>query len=335
MRYKRHTTIHDIAKQAGVGVGTVSRVLNDSPNVSPTTRDHVLQVIAEHGYRPKSAAKILRTSQTHVIGFVTDEIATTPFAGNIVRGAQDAAWEQGKLLFLVNTNRKSDLLATAIETMLERQVEGIIYATMFHQPVTLPKNIYEAPAVLVDCFTEDRRLPSVVPDEVQAGYVATTLLLAKGHRRIGLINLTNEIPAQVGRQQGYRQALADQAIAYDDALVCYRYGEAEAGYDATLELMRLPTPPTALFCFNDRMAMGTYDALRKLGKKIPQDVAVMGFDNQEVLAANLRPALSTMELPHYAMGQWAVNYLLEHGNQPSLPPVQTKLHCPYIQRSSI
>lgn len=335
MSRKLNATIHDIAKQAGVGVGTVSRVLNDSPNVSPATRDHVLQVIAEHGYRPKSAAKILRTSQTHVIGFVTDEIATTPFAGNVVRGAQDAAWKQGKLLLLVNTNCNPELLETAIETLLERQVEGIIYAAMFHQPVTLPENIYEAPAVLIDCFTIDGRLPSVVPDEVQAGYAATNHLLAKGHRRIGLINFTNPIPAQVGRQQGYRQALIDYGIGYDQALVCYRYGEADAGYEGVLALMRLPDPPTALFCFNDRMAMGAYDALRKLGKTIPQDVAVMGFDNQEVIAANLHPTLSTMELPHYAMGQWAVNYLLEHAGKPTVEPVQTKLHCPFIQRASI
>jgi LacI family transcriptional regulator len=335
MSHKLNATIYDIAKQAGVGVGTVSRVLNDSPSVSPATRAHVLQVIAEHGYRPKSAAKILRTSQTHVIGFVTDEIATTPFAGSVVRGAQDAAWEQGKLLLLVNTNGKPDLLETAIETMLERQVEGILYATMFHQPVTLPENIYEAPAVLVDCYTEDGRLPSVTPNEVQGGYDATTQLIARGHRRMGLINFALPIPAQVGRQEGYRRALADQGITYDESLICYRSGEAEAGYEGTLELMRLPDPPTAIFCFNDRMAMGAYDALRKLGKRIPEDVAVMGFDNQEVIAANLHPALSTMELPHYAMGQWAVNYLLAHAGKPSFSPVQTKLHCQFIHRASI
>lgn len=335
MTRKGSATIHDIARQAGVGVGTVSRVLNDSPKVSPATREHVLHIIAEQGYRPKSAAKVLRTSRTHVIGFVTDEIATTPFAVNVVRGAQDAAWEQGKLLLLINTNNNPDLLTTAIETLLDRQVEGIIYAAMHHQQVTLPDSIYEMPSVLVDCFIADGRLPSVVPDEVAAGYTATSLLIAKGHRRIGLINLTVAIPAQVGRQQGYRQALIDHGIGYDENLVCHRYGEADAGYDGALHLMRLPDPPTALFCFNDRMAMGAYDALRKLGKAIPQDVAVMGFDNQEVIAANLHPGLSTMQLPHYAMGQWAVNYLSDHAGQPSFTPVQTKLHCPFIQRASI
>ncbi|MEZ4865479.1 MAG: LacI family DNA-binding transcriptional regulator [Caldilineaceae bacterium] len=335
MSRKLNATIHDIARHAGVGVGTVSRVLNGSPNVSEATRDHVLEVIAKHGYRPKSAAQILRTSQTNVIGFITDEIATTPFAGNVIRGAQDAAWEHNKLLFLVNTNRNPDLLTAAIEVMLDRQVEGLIYAAMFHQPVTLPENIYQLPAVLVDCYSEDGRLPSVTPDEVQGGYDATTHLLAKGHRRIGLINLTEDIPAKVGRHAGYQQALSDHGIGYDATLVCERYGEADAGYDGTLALMQLPDPPTALFCFNDRMAMGAYNALRKVGKTIPTDIAVMGFDNQEVIAANLHPSLSTMELPHYKMGQWAVNYLMTHTNQPNLPPVQTKLHCPYIHRDSI
>ena len=335
MSRKAKTTIHDIAKQAGVGVGTVSRVLNDSPQVSETTRAHVLRIMAEQGYRPQSAAQILRTSQSHVIGFITDEIATTPFAGNVIRGAQDAAWQQNKLLLLVNTNGNRALLETAVETMLERQVEGIIYAAMFHQPVSLPANIHEAPTVLVDCYSEERDLPSIVPDEVQAGYEATLTLLRHGHRRIGLANAAVKIPASLGREEGYRQALAEYGIGFDPALVGHADGEADAGYALTSTLMRLPEPPTAIFYFNDRMAMGGYDALRKLGKRIPDDVAIMGFDNQELIAANLHPPLSTMQLPHYLMGQWAVNYLLDGFANQSVAPVQIKLHCPYIERASL
>jgi len=333
---KVNSTIHEIARHAGVGVGTVSRVLNDSPNVSPTTREHVLKIIAERGYRPKTAAKVLRTSKTHVIGFITDEIATTPFAGNIIRGAQDAAWEQGKILLLVNTNFNADILQAAIETMLDRQVEGIIYATMYHHAVTLPSIIYEVPAVLLDCYAEDRSLPSVVPDEVLGGRTATEQLLHKGHRRIGFINDIDLIPARFSRLEGYQQALAACQIDFDASLVCYHSPQPTGGYQGCMVLMSLPNPPTAIFCFNDRMAMGAYDALRELHLTIPNDVAVIGFDNMDVIAANLRPPLTTMELPHYAMGQWAVNYLIEHTARPATgAPRQAKLACPLIERASI
>ena len=335
MSRKAKTTIHDIAKQAGVGVGTVSRVLNDSPQVSETTRAHVLRIMAEQGYRPQSAAQILRTSQSNVIGFITDEIATTPFAGNVIRGAQDAAWAQNKLLLLINTSGNPALLEAAIETLLERQVEGMLYATMYHQPVSLPANIHEAPTILVDCYSEAGDLPSIVPDEVRAGYEATMILLRRGHRRISFANVAVTQPASVGREEGYRQALAEYKVAFDPALVGYRSGEADAGYALTIAFMRLPDPPTAIFYFNDRLAMGGYDALRKLGKRIPDDVAIMGFDNQEIIAANLHPPLSTMQLPHYLMGQWAVSYLLDGLASQSVAPVQIKLHCPYIERASL
>ncbi|MEZ4679110.1 MAG: LacI family DNA-binding transcriptional regulator [Caldilineaceae bacterium] len=327
-------TIHDIAQKAGVGVGTVSRVLNDSPKVSAATRDLVLRVIAEHGYRPKSAAKILRTSRTNVIGFITDEIATTPYAGNVIRGAQEAARAQGKLLLLVNTGGAAEVLAQAIETLLERQVEGIIYAAMFHQPVTLPANIREVATVLVDCYTAARDLPSVVPDEVTGGYEAVSALIRKGHRRIGFVNAAVDIPASRGRRQGYCQALADHHLPFDPTLVLCQDGEAGAGYDLTLALMAHPDPPTALFYFNDRMAMGGYDALRKLGKRIPDDVGVVSFDNQELIAANLHPPIHH-GTSHYAMGQWAIEQLLNATGRTSVAPVQVKLHCPYIERASV
>lgn len=332
---KTSVTIQDIARRAGVGVGTVSRVLNASPKVDPETRQHVQAIIAELGYRPKSAAKILRTRKTHEIGFVTDEIATTPFAVDVIRGAQDAAWAQGKLLVLINTNRNPQVLEAAIETMLERQVEGVLYAAMFHQQVSLPANIYELPAVLVDCFCEDRSLPSVVPDEVQGSYAATELLLQQGHRRIGHMTNVELYPARSGRIAGYQQALSDYGVPYDSALICEEWTDPQGGYRAAKQLMQQENRPTALFCFNDRMAMGTYAALNELGLRIPEDVAIVSYDNQELLAANLRPTLTSMQLPHYAMGQWAVNYLLDSKNSASSSaPPQVTLECPLVNRES-
>jgi LacI family transcriptional regulator len=192
------------------------------------------------------------------------------------------------------------------------------------------------PAVLLDCYTEDQSLPSVVPDEVLGGCVATEQLLRKGHRRIGFINNIDQIPARFGRLAGYQQALAAYAITFDDTLVCYQDSDPTGGYQGVFLLMALAEPPTAIFCFNDRVAMGAYDALRELKLAIPDDVAVIGFDNMEVIAASLRPPLTTMALPHYEMGQWAVNYLIEQANLGEKgTALQVKLPCALIERSSI
>jgi LacI family transcriptional regulator len=335
---KRAATMSDIARQAGVSRTTVSFVLNNrasSASIPLETQERVLQAAKELSYRPNLAAKGLRTNQTHTIGFIADEITTTPFAVNIIKGAQDAAWSHGKLLLIVNiSSSDASMQETAVEMMLERQVEGIIYAAMYHHEVALPANLYEGPAILLDCFSADRTLPSVVPDEVQGGRTATEALLKKGHRRIGFINDCNPIPAAVGRLEGYKQALQDYNISFDSQLVCFHGYEAGGGYQGAMELMGLPDPPTALFCFSDFIAMGVYDALRTLGISIPDQVAVVGFDNYELIAAQLTPPLSTMQLPHYEMGRWAIEYLLEQGGS-SLSPIQHTLACPYIERFSI
>jgi LacI family transcriptional regulator len=136
--------------------------------------------------------------------------------------------------------------------------------------------------------------------------------------------------------EGYRAALADHGIPFDAALVTADSSDPDGGMRSAQQLMESPNRPTALFCFNDRMAMGAYYARRQLNLSIPEDVAVMGFDNHEIVAGALNPGLSTMQLPHYAMGEWAFNYLLEHVNDTGdAHPVQQMLECPYVERSSV
>ncbi len=337
----------DVAKHVGVSQATVSYVLNDAvgENIPEETRERVWAGIRELGYRPNMGARQMRTQRTNLLGFVTDVIATTPYAGAIIKGAQDTARAAGKILLLLSTDGIATEDHAAIETLLAHRVEGIIYATMFHRAVTLPANLHETKAVLLDCFVEDRSIPSITPDEINGGYVATEVLLRKGHRRIGFINNDETVPATVGRLEGYRRALAAYGIAFDPALVCAAHSSPAGGYDCTFDLMRLPNRPTALFCFNDRMAMGTYDALRTLNLNIPEEVAVIGFDNQEIIAASLHPGLSTMQLPHYEMGVWSVKFLLgeidelsdlENGkNIQGGGPIQKILSCPYVERASV
>ena len=330
----------DVARLAGVSQTTVSFVVNETgAGIPDETRARVLAAIKELGYRPNIIARGLRSNRTYTIGFISDEIATTPFAVQIIHGAQDKAWEKGYIILMMNTGGDPEIKEAALNTMYDRKVDGLVYATMYHREVHPHDMLKDLPTVLLDCYVPDRSLPSVVPDEVQGGRQATEYLLGKGHRRIGFINNRKAVPAKFGRLEGYKQALVNYQIPYRDELVYEGIdGIPTGGYDGVMALMSVENPPTALFCFNDRMAMGAYDALRKLGLNIPDDIEIVGFDNQELIAADLYPGLTTMALPHYEMGTWAVSYLLELITSPekghSDLPVQKTLECPLIVRGS-
>jgi LacI family transcriptional regulator len=331
-------TINEVARIAGVGVGTVSRVLNEGGNVADETRQRVLAVIASTGYQPSFAARSLRTDRVDTIGFIADAVATSPFAVDLIKGAQAAAWKHGRLLVIVDADGDERMRDKALQAMRERRVEGIVYAAMFHRAVRLPDTFREVPTVLVDCFDEAGAFPSVVPDETGGGYEATRRLIAKGHRRVAMIShdrVQTGYPAVIGRVEGYRQALHEAGIPFDRELLREGGGAREAGaaYREARELLALREPPTAIFCGNDRTAMGVYDAIRDAGLRIPSDVAVVGFDNQRVVAEQLHPPLSTMQLPHEEMGRWAVDRLLNAGDQPE--PVQHMLPCPFVERESL
>ncbi len=329
-------TIKEVAKRAGVSFKTVSRVLNGYPNVSEKTRVKVLKAVKELDYRPNVAARSMRTGYTRSIGFITDEIATQPHAGNIIRGAQRAAWLNDYILFVVNTEQDPEIEKHAINMMLERRVDAIIYAAWYHRAVDPPQELYKIPCVLVDCFVPDKSITSVVPDEVQGGRDATEQLLSKGHRRIGFINNEEPIPATFGRLEGYKQALEAHSIPYDDSLVLSAKGDSTNGYDVMSEFLNLADPPSGVFCFNDLIAMGAYDAIRERGMKIPDDIAIIGFDNLELIAANVYPALTTMQLPHFEMGQWAIEYLFKNrDNFGHLSPIHHVIECPLVSRNSI
>lgn len=324
-------TIKDVAKFAGVSFKTVSRVMNNDPAVTIQTRVRVQSAIEQLGYRPHLDARQLRTQKSNIIGFITDEIVTTPHAVHIIKGAQQAAWERKKLLLVINTERDLQVEGEATEMLLERRVDGIIYATMYHREVAVPEVPASMPVVLLDCFDRDRKYASVVPDEFQGGYLATKTLLEQGHTGVGFINVDNP-PAARGRLAGYLRAHVDRGIASDDQLVLVGDSYADTGQQLTRQLMTSQNPPTALFCGNDRMAMGAYNALASMRLSVPDDVAVIGFDNEELIAAYLRPPLTTVALPHAEMGRWAVETLFESRSDTQL---QHKMMCPLIERDSV
>jgi LacI family transcriptional regulator len=243
-------------------------------------------------------------------------------------------------MLVVNAGYGTAMTEASLEALLERRVEGIIYAAMYHRPVKLPSQMSQALVVLANCYSPDRRYASVVPDEMAGGYTATMACLRKGHRRIGFINLGSPsggvapVPAATGRLEGYRRALAEYDVPFDEALIRYTEQSPHNNYQITQELMQLRNRPTAIFCGNDRTAMACYGALSQLGLRIPDDVAVIGFDNQLDIAQGLWPPLTTIQLPHYEMGKWAVEYLMAAQNS-QMHPVQYKLDCPLVERESV
>jgi LacI family transcriptional regulator len=325
-------TLNDVARAAGVSVATVSFVANGRLDVRMTdaTRERVQRVIEELGYRPNALAKNLANGVSPFIGLVADAIATTPFAGQIIHGAQDEAWRHGYVLLVANTEGDQVVEARAIEMMREHQVQGILYSTWYHRAVDVPPGLDADRTVLVNCFAREGGIGAVVPDEVGGGLAATRMLVEAGHRRIAFLNTTSESPARQGRLRGYREALESAGIPWDPSLVFDVQPDQAGGFDAVPAL--LESRVTAVFCHNDRVAMGLYDGLRDRGLRVPGDLAVVGFDNQEVISAHLRPGLSTVQLPHYELGVESVRLLL---GEVTAPTGLLEIACPVVPRDSI
>lgn len=329
-------TIKDVAELAGVSFKTVSRVINRSPHVRDEVRQKVLRAADALEYRPHLHARHMRTQRSKVFAFISDDIATTPFAGQIIQGAQTAAWQHEMLLLMFNTGGDQAAEEAIIESALERGVEGIIFATMYHRAVELPKNALRIPLVLVDCYARNATVCSVVPDEVNGGYAATKLLLEKGHRRIAMINADLKYPAAAGRLEGYRNALKHFRVPFEPELIRTGGWWQDDGYEHALALLELKPIPTGIFCASDRIAVGVYDALKEKGLKIPTEISVIGFDDQELLAAHTRPPLTTVRIPYFEMGSWAVDRLIKaDGDRKSLPKRQTTLECLLVSRASV
>jgi len=304
-------TMNDVARKAGVSQTTVSLVLNqvESASIPDETRAKVEGAARELGYRPNRNARALRTRASHLIGLVTDAIATSPFAGSIIEAAQTVAVDHGKMLMLANTGGDRGLERTAIETLLEHQVEALMIAAMYLREVEPSIHVDGVPLVYVNCFPSDERLTAIVPDEVYGGHAVTRLLLDRSHRRIGFINGEKTFLASRERLSGYRQALAEADLPFKAELTSYGSWWPDNGYLNTKRLLALRDPPTAIFCGNDRIAVGAYLALKEAHRLIPDDVAIVGYDGEEI-AAHLNPALSTFTLPHAEMGAEGMGFLL-------------------------
>ncbi len=306
-------TMKEVADRAGVSFKSVSRVINDHPHVTAELRSRVEAAMVELGYAPNAVARTLRSASSPTVGLVIDDSEAFPYASDIIRGAQDAAGELGKVLVITYIDGRTSSRAQVLDHLRQWQVEGVAYASPHHRVVRPNELLPISPLVLVNCAPAEPGPAFAVPAEFEGGYLATRTLIEAGHRRIGFISGPAGFPASRLRREGYLSALADAGLVADPSLECTGDWWQESGAAATRVLMALRDRPTGIFASNDWMAMGVYDELRSLGLGVPGDVSVVGFDNREVIAAHMRPPLTTVALPYYEMGRWAIE-ALHHRN---------------------
>jgi LacI family transcriptional regulator len=248
---------------------------------------------------------------------VSDTVATTPFAGHLIWGALDAARERDHLLLIAETEGDPELERELIEAMQDRRVDGIILASMYTRKISVPKALLDGRSVLLNAEPSGpSTIPSVLPDEVEAGRTAARVLLEAGHAEgiylIGVDPATGRGPtdslAAIQRLRGIREAMSVAGVSLAGGVMRPDWQPAE-GYEATRKLLKRAVP-RALICFNDRLAVGAYQALQENAIKVPDEVSVVSFDDEPV-ASWLRPQLTTIALPHYELGHKAIEVLLD------------------------
>ena len=308
-------TIKDVAAHAGVAFKTVSRVVNNDPTVKPKNREKVLKSIEELGYRPNRAAQMTRRKKSGIIGFIADELLRVPYTFDLIRGAQDLAWQHNKELMVLNVNVNKYSVDGAMNHLFEHRAEGIIYASMYHREVSLPSQFSNVPTVLANCYDSNNNYPSIVPDEQEAAREITASMLCKGYKRIAFLNLNENTIAAKLRRKGVEQAYDDaneprNNVVIESVIIGDEFKERSLTRSRVADLIK-NFKPDSILCGQDPMAVEVYFVVQSLGLQVGRDIGIGSFDNWDIIPSLVQPGLTTMALPHYEMGQWAFNYLLK------------------------
>lgn len=302
-------TIYDVAREASVSMATVSRVVNNNPNVKPQTRKKVFEAIERLGYRPNAVARGLASKKTTTVGVVIPDIANAIFA-EVARGIEDIANMYHYNIILCNADKKKDKEIRVINTLLEKQVDGLLFmggaVTEDHIQAFKTSSV---PIVLCATTEEGDTYPSVDIDHIGAADDAVSTLIKNGHRHIAMISGTLQDPSNgYARFQGYKNALEKAGIPFNEDLVRignYRY---ESGMEVTQYFLGLQDKPTAIFAANDEMAIGAIHAIQDKGLRVPEDVSIISVDNVR-MASMVRPLLSTVAQPMYDIGAVSMRLL--------------------------
>ena len=299
-------SIKDIARAAGVSPSTVSRALHNHPRISKETATRIRELAQEMGYSPSLPARSLVTRHTATIGMVITH-ASDPFLGRLVLGVEDTAQRKGYSVFLSSSYRNVERDQKVIRAFYERRATGVIVAgSQIDAEYAKLRDRFPLPIVLINFPAYPY---SVSTDNIAGARQAVEHLIQLGHRRIAYIANPRSYLSNLNRLSGYTATLAEYGIPVDESLIVERDGGLKGATSAMEQLLVLPEPPSAVFCFNDMTAIGVLHSLRCAGRRIPEDCSVVGFDDLE-LAAYFCPPLTTVRQHRYRLGQRAMLMLL-------------------------
>lgn len=326
MTRRRSATLRDVASTAGVSRTTASYILNgraDEMRIAPGTVARVQEAVAELDYRPNRNARSLRTRRTATVGLISDQIAGEQYGSSMLTGASIAARELQHVVVMGESGGDRLLERLLIEEMRERDVDGVVYATRTARTVQLPEGLRDMRAVLLNCEDPEARIPSVIPDDEGGGRTAAATLLAAGVEDVWVLGEDPTPGSTAGprRMTGIQAELAAHGLDVGGVLPC-DWSVTEA-FAATSRWLAGGGRAGGLICMNDRVAMGSYQALAEAGLRVPDDISVVSFDGS-ALAGWLRPVLTSVELPFPDLGALAVRRLLDlddDGGTVSLPMV--------------
>lgn len=306
---RRRVTIDDVAKLAGVSYQTVSRVINNKPHVSVITRERVEKIITETGYRPSLIARSLVTARTATIGLVVPDISN-PYFSAIARGVEQVAYAHNYSVLLCNTGEDASREFEVLHTLDERYVDGVIACGLRQEDTPLQLALAQFRAVvLVNRRFANKGFPAIVVDDVLGGYMATQHLLQLGHTAVGFIAGPPNSYSGVKRLQGYEQALSEVGIERQPGWIQHCLPTIAGGEVTAHSLLDSHPELSALFCYNDLVAIGALRDCAAVGRRVPEDVALVGYDDI-TMAALMSPPLTTCHVPRVDMGSQAVFMLL-------------------------
>src|SRR6202163_997903 len=306
------TTLKELPARANVHPSTISRVVNQDPSlrIGQATRTRIEALLRETEYRPNGVARGLKLRQTLVLAVVIPDI-TNPFFGGLFRGIEDGAAQRGYQVLLCNTDGSPDRQRAHLHSLIARRVDGVILASSFlKDPAVRWLRHQHVPYVLVNRFSDEGLDPFVGSDDVTGARLATQHLIDAGHVRIGHLAGQPTVSTGVLRRKGYQAAMAEAGIPADPDLIVEAGFVEEGGAHAMEQLLSLKHPPTAIFAVTDMTAIGAYGAARKRGLRIPEDLAIVGY-NDIPLAGRLIPGLTTVHVPIHEFGSVAARMLLE------------------------
>lgn len=326
------STIQDVAKAANVSVATVSRVINNSSSVAQSTRDVVLKAIKQLAYRPNLLGRNLRRTETRLVLALLPTIAN-PFYSHIVKGMEDIAHKNGYNVMLCNTDSNVDRERIYLELLKNRLADGVIFMAPEICGEELTAIGEHFPVVQCCEYKEGAQVPLASIDNHQAAKKVAKHLISLGHKRIGMISCRNRFLSTMRREQGFRLAMEEAGIAFDEELVVYGDYSFKSGRRGAISLMELSERPTAIFAISDIMAIGVLRAARETGLSVPEDLAVVGFDNIS-FASMCEPMLTTISQPKYDLGCTAMELLLRKIRGELKEPVDIVLENELVIRES-